>query len=64
MSTSRCRRSRSLNQADVDDGQKGGLTSTEQDEVVQLRRDNRRPVLENEIRWRATGYFAQDAIPP
>ena len=31
-----------LHQADVDDGLKGGLTSSEQNEVVQLRRDNRR----------------------
>ena len=31
-----------LHQADVDDGLKGGLTSSEQDEVVQLPRDNRR----------------------
>ena len=31
-----------LHQADVDDGLKGSPTSSEQDEVVQLRRDSRR----------------------
>jgi transposase len=39
-----------LHQADVDDGLKGGLASTERDEVVQLRRDNRRLVMENSER--------------
>ena len=52
-----------LHQADIDDGLKGGLTSTEQDEVVQLRRDNRRLVMENEILRRAAAYFAKDALP-
>jgi transposase len=52
-----------LHQADVDDGLKGGLTSTEQDEVVQLRRDVRRLSMENEILRRAAAYFAKDALP-
>ena len=52
-----------LHQADIDDGLKGGLTSAEQDEVVQLRRDNRRLVMENEILRRAAAYFAKDALP-
>ena len=52
-----------LRQADIDDGPKGGPTSTEQDEVVQLRRDNRRLVLEIEILRRAATYFAKGALP-
>ena len=52
-----------LHQADIDDGLKGGLTSAELDEVVQLRRDNRRLVMENEILRRAAAYFAKDALP-
>jgi transposase len=52
-----------LHQADIDDGLRGGLTSTEQDEVVQRRRDNRRLVMENEIVRRAAAYFAKDALP-
>lgn len=52
-----------LYQADVDDGLKGGLTSSEQHEVVQLRRDVRRLSMENEILRCAAAYFAEDALP-
>jgi transposase len=52
-----------MRQADVDDGVKDGLTSAEQDEVVRLRRDNRRLAMENEILRRAAAYFAKDALP-
>jgi len=52
-----------LDQANIDDGLKDGLTSSEQEEVVQLRRDNRRLVMENEILRRAAAYFAKDALP-
>ncbi len=50
-------------QADIDEGLKGGLTTTEQEEVVQLRRDVRRLSMENEILRRAAAYFAKDALP-
>lgn len=52
-----------LHQADVDDGVKDGLTSTEQAEIVRLRRENRRLQMEVEILRRATAYFAKDAAP-
>jgi len=52
-----------LHQADVDDGLKDGLTTTEQEEVVRLRRDVRRLTMENEILRRAAAYFAKDALP-
>jgi transposase len=52
-----------MRQADIDDGIKAGLTSAEQAEVVQLRRDKRRLELENEILRRAAAYFAKDALP-
>ena len=52
-----------LDQANIDDGLKDGLTSAEQDEVVQLRRDNRRLAMENEILRRAAAYFA-GRLPP
>lgn len=42
-----------IRQADVDDGIRDGLTSAEQAEVVQLRRDKRRLEMENEILRRA-----------
>jgi transposase len=52
-----------MHQADVDDGIKDGLTSAEQAEIVQLRRDKRRLEMENEILRRAAAYFARDALP-
>ena len=52
-----------MRQADVDEGIKDGLTTAEQNELVQLRRDNRRLEMEVEILRRATAYFAKDAAP-
>ena len=52
-----------MRQADVDDGVRDGLTTAEQDEVVRLRRANRRLEMENEILRRAAAYFAKDALP-
>lgn len=52
-----------MRQADIDDGVKDGLTSAEQDELVQLRRRARRLEQENEILRRAAAYFARDALP-
>ena len=52
-----------MRQADIDDGIKDGLTTAEQAEVVQLRRDKRRLEVENEILRRAAAYFAKDVLP-
>ena len=52
-----------MRQADVDDGVKEGQTSTEQTELVQLRRDKRRLEMENEILRRAAAYFAASSLP-
>ena len=52
-----------MRQADIDDGIKDGLTSAEQAEIVQLRRDKRRLETENEILRRAAAYFAQHQLP-
>jgi transposase len=52
-----------MRQADIDDGVRDGLTSSEQSEIVQLRRDKRRLEMENEILRRAAAYFAKDALP-
>ncbi len=52
-----------VRQADVDDGIKEGLTTTEQTEIVQLRRDKRRLEMEVEILRRATAFFARDHLP-
>lgn len=50
-------------QAEIDDGVVDGLTSTEQTEIVRLRRDKRRLEQEVEVLRRATAYFAKDAAP-
>lgn len=50
-------------QADVDDGVTDGQTSSEQAEIVQLRRDKRRLEMENEVLRRAAAYFAQGSLP-
>ena len=52
-----------MRRAEIDDGIKDGLTTAEQDEVVRLRRANRRLEMENEILRRAAAYFAKDALP-
>jgi transposase len=52
-----------MRQADIDDGIKDGQTSSEQSELVQLRRQMRRLEMENEILRRAAAYFAKDALP-
>lgn len=52
-----------VRQADIDDGVSEGLTTSEQSELVQLRRDKRRLEQEVEILRRATAYFAKDAAP-
>jgi transposase len=49
-----------MQQDDVDDGIKDGLTTAEQDELVQLRRRARRLEQENEILRRAAAYFARE----
>jgi transposase len=49
-----------MQQADVDDGIKDGLTTAEQDELVRLRRRARRLEQENEILRRAAAYFARE----
>jgi transposase len=52
-----------VKQADIDDGVAPGATTSEQDELVTLKRRNR--VLEQEVEMlrRATAYFAKDAAP-
>jgi transposase len=38
-----------MRQADIDDGVRDGLTTAEQSELVQLRRDRRRLEMQNEV---------------
>jgi transposase len=52
-----------VRQADTDDGVVDGQTSSEQNELVQLRRDKRRLEMETEILRRAAAYFAVGSLP-
>ena len=52
-----------VRQAEIDDGVREGATTSEQAEVVQLRRDKRRLEMENEILRRAAAYFASATLP-
>ncbi len=52
-----------MRQADVDDGVRDGQTTSEQAEVVRLRREKRRLEMENEILRRAAAYFAASTLP-
>src|SRR5438034_11139903 len=49
-----------VNQADIDDGRRDGLTSTEREELALLRRENRRLAQDVEILKRATAFFAKE----
>jgi transposase len=52
-----------MRQADIDDGIRDGLTSAEQTEMVQLRRDKRRLEMENEILRRAAALESPQRAP-
>ena len=41
-----------------------GLTTTEREELVKLRRENRTLAMENEILKRAAAYFAKENVLP
>lgn len=53
-----------INQADIDDGTKPGLSTDERKELAELRREKRRLELENEILKRAAAYFARENVLP
>jgi transposase-like protein len=52
-----------VKQADIDEGQRRGLSTDERAELVQLRRELRIAKTEIEILKRAATYFAKEASP-
>ena len=56
--------SRWVKQADRDEDRgDGGLTTTEREELVRLRRENKRLQIEREILAKAAAWFAQETVP-
>jgi transposase len=56
-----------VKQADLDEGRReDGLTTTEREELVRLRRENKRLRLEREILAKAAAWFAREtnSLPP
>jgi transposase len=49
-----------VKQAEVDAGERAGLTTEERQELAQLRRENRRLREDNEVLKRATAFFARE----
>ena len=49
-----------VRQAEIDDGQRDGLSTAEREELAQLRRENRRLQQDVEILKRATAFFAKE----
>jgi transposase-like protein len=53
-----------VKQARIDAGVRPGVASGEREEVVRLRRENRRLEMENEILKRAAAFFARENVLP
>ena len=49
-----------VRQADVDEGRRDGMTTAEHEEVIRLRRENRRLREDVGILTRATAFFAKE----
>jgi len=53
-----------VKQSRIDAGEQPGIASEDREEVVRLRRENRRLEMENEILKRAAAFFARENVLP
>jgi transposase-like protein len=53
-----------VRQSRVDSGESSGVSTLDREEVVRLRRENRRLEMENEILKRAAAFFARENVLP
>ena len=53
-----------IQQADIDEGRREGLTTAERDELTRLRKENRVLKMERDILSRAAAFFATENVLP
>lgn len=53
-----------VRQSRIDSGESSGVSTVDREEVVRLRRENRRLEMENEILKRAAAFFARENVLP
>lgn len=53
-----------IQQAEIDEGKREGLTSVEREELVRLRRENRVLRMERDLLSRAAAFFAHENVLP
>lgn len=52
-----------VRQERIERGERDGLTRSERDELVELRRENRRLTMERDLLKRATAFWVKEATP-